>query len=95
MPRAKYTGEEPAIKDIAFGTLFRLKIFMRHGGGKGSLGVVLAVDRGQRWDNYRRPLIVAFEGCPKGRYRLSPDDIDINSKDIGDKCRKIADEGIL
>lgn len=77
MPVAKYTGEEPTINDIAFGTLFRLKTSMRHGGGQGSLGVILAIDKGQKWDNYRRPLIIAFEGCPKGRYRLSLDDIEV------------------
>ena len=77
MCRAKYTGEEPAIDDIAFGTLFRLKVFRRHGGGRGSVGVVLAVDKGQKWDHYETPLIVAFEGCPTGRYRLAPYEIEI------------------
>lgn len=71
----KDTKEE--IEGIGFGTLFRLEIYRKHGGGKGSLGVVLAIDSGRKWDGFSRPLIVAFEGCPLGRYRLSPKEIQV------------------
>lgn len=79
MPRAKLNYKEQQIEldGISFGTLFRLKSFRRHGGGKGSLGVVLAIDKGTKWDNHTRPLIVAFEDCPVARYRLSPTEIEI------------------
>ena len=70
--------EVQELNGICFGTLFRLKSF-RRAGGRNSLGVVIAIDGGRRWDNYTRRLIVILEGCPAARFRLSPDDIEVIS----------------
>lgn len=59
------------------GTRFRLKSFRIHGGGSGSYGTIIAVDKGKRWDNYARPIVVSFDDCPKRQYRLSINNIEI------------------
>ena len=83
MTRAMFTKELPIrddVKNISFGNLFILKKFRVHGGGKGSLGIILGIDNGKVWDKHLRPLVVAFEDCPNARYRLSPSDIEIISR---------------